>query len=389
LFSGIDVNGNRKHSTNFQKAAAPGATLKFRFSTPGDYGTLGAMQAEAPENELMPRPIDMHVHVVGNGLRGSGCWLKVGLWHRPLAAFMLRHIGVGVSTASPEFDEAYALHLVRLIRESSLGAAVILAQDEVYDSAGQKLNFGSFYVPNDYVLRLARTHPEFLPAVSIHPARGDAFDELERCLEGGSVMLKLLPNCHNVECNDMRYRRFWERMAEARLPLLAHTGGEHTVPVIRKDLADPRALRLPLECGVTVIAAHCATKSGLMDPDYFDAFCDMLGEYPNLYGDTSAFNVPIRGRHVPACLEEGVGERLVHGSDFPVPVFGHWAWAQRFVGWKAFREIEGISNVLEKDFQLKRAMGFSAKSFVRILSLLRRTAAVERVEKKPDLAVRG
>ena len=51
-------------------------------------------------------------------------------------------------------------------------------------------------------------------------------------------------------------------MAEARLPLLAHTGGEHTVPVVNAALADPKLLRLPLECGVTVIAAHCATKSG-------------------------------------------------------------------------------------------------------------------------------
>ena len=76
----------------------------------------------------------MHVHIVGNGLRGSGCWLKVGTWHRPLAAFMLRHIGVGVSTRAPEFDEAYARHLAKLVRESSLGAAVILAQDEVYDA---------------------------------------------------------------------------------------------------------------------------------------------------------------------------------------------------------------------------------------------------------------
>src|SRR2546423_467331 len=95
-------------------------------------------------------PIDGHVHIVGNGLRGSGCWLKLGTWHRPLAAFMLRHIGVGVSTSAPEFDESYANHLAKLVRESSLGVAVILAQDEVYDASGCKLEFGSFHVPNDY-----------------------------------------------------------------------------------------------------------------------------------------------------------------------------------------------------------------------------------------------
>jgi uncharacterized protein len=317
-------------------------------------------------------PVDMHVHIVGNGLRGSGCWLKVGALHRPLAGFMLRHIGVGISTASAEFDDAYARHLASLVRDSSLSAAVILAQDEVYDRDGCKLPFGSFYVPNDYVFRLAREHPEFLPACSIHPARADALDELERCLAKGAVMLKLLPNCHNVDCNDARYRKFWERMAAARLPLLAHTGGEHTVPVYNRAYADPRTLRLPLECGVTVIAAHCATKSGLLDPEYFHVFCDMLERHPNLYGDTSAFNVPIRGRHVRRCREPHIAERLLHGSDFPVPIYGHWAWLQRFISWEDFRRAQRCGNVIERDYLLKRAMGFGDQHFTRVHRLLRR-----------------
>lgn len=313
----------------------------------------------------------MHVHMVGNGLRGSGCWLKVPPLHRPLAAFMLRHIGVGVSTSAPEFDEKYAAHLAKLLRESSLSYAVILAHDEVYDADGRKMPTGSFYVPNDYVFRLAREHPEFLPACSIHPARRDALDELERCLEAGAVMLKLLPNCHNVDCNDVRYRKFWERMAEAKLPFLAHTGGEHTVPVCCKRYSDPRVLRLPLECGVNVIAAHCATKSGLFDPEYFHVFCEMLEQFPNLYGDTSAFNVPIRGRHIRKCIEPEIAARLVHGSDYPVPVNGIWAWLQRFVSYEDFRRANKIPNVVERDYQLKRAMGFPPEYFTRASSLLR------------------
>lgn len=317
--------------------------------------------------------------------------MKIGTWHRPLAAFMLRHIGVGMSTSAPEFDETYVTHLAKLVRESSLGAAVILAQDEVHDAAGRKLEFGSFHVPNDYVLKLAREYEEFLPAVSIHPARADALDELERCLEAGAVMLKLLPNCHNVDCSDTRYKKFWERMAAAKLPLLAHTGGEHTVPVFNKKFSDPRTLRYPLECGVTVIAAHCATKSGLLDPDYFGPFTEMLAQYRNLYGDTSAFNVPIRGRHIRACLRESVAPRLIHGSDYPVPVFGHWAWGQGFVDWESFRRCERIGNVLEKDYQLKRAMSFPPDHFTRILPLLRQSPAVERLQykQKPDSAVSG
>jgi len=315
----------------------------------------------------------MHVHVVGNGTGGTGCWLRVGTWHRPLAAIMLRHIGLPGGAMSGDLDRLYIERLLELVRGSSLGAAVILAQDLVYDEQGKVIEgAGSFYVPNDYVLNLADKYPEFLPAVSIHPARPDALEELDRCLARGAAMMKCLPNCHNIDCNNKRYTRFWEKMAEAKLPLLAHTGGEHTLPVVRPEFADPRVLTLPLECGVTVIAAHCRTKSGLFDPEYFQVFADMTREFPNLYGDTSAFNVPIRGRHIPECLREPLAARMVHGSDYPVPVHGHFAWMKGFVDWKTFRKWEKHPNILERDYQLKLAMGFAPEVFTRIHSLMRR-----------------
>ena len=320
------------------------------------------------------KPIDMHVHIVGNGTGGTGCWLRVSGWHRPLAALMLRHIGLPATAMAGDLDRLYVERLLALVRNSSLGAAVILAQDDVHDEQGRVMaGVGSFYVPNDYVLTLARTYPEFLPAVSIHPARGDALEELDRCVAAGAVMMKCLPNCQNIRCNDRRFTKFWERMAEVKLPLLAHTGGEHTLPVVRPEFADPRELTLPLECGVTVIAAHCGTKSGLFDPEYFHVFAEMTRRFPNLYGDTSAFNVPIRGRHLTACLSEPLASRLVHGSDFPVPVNGHFAWFHGFISWADFRRCQNNPNVLERDYQLKRAMGFTPESFTRIGRLLRRT----------------
>ena len=318
------------------------------------------------------RPVDMHVHVVGNGFAGSGCWLRIGRWHRPLASLMLRSIGLPGNALTADLETLYINRLLDQLRNSSLGAAVILAQDLVYDEQGRPIdNFGSFYVPNDFVLELANRHPEFLPAVSIHPARPDALQELARCIAAGAVMMKCLPNCQNINCNDRRFTRFWERMAEARLPLLAHTGGEHTVPVFRPEYADPRILELPLKCGVTVIAPHCATKSGLFDPDYFHSFAEMTRHFPNLYGDISAFNVPMRGRHISECLREPLLNRMVHGSDYPVPVHGHWAWSRRQIDWRTFRRWERQPNVLERDYQLKLAMGFPPETFTRIWSLMR------------------
>ena len=327
-----------------------------------------------PSNPPLPL-IDMHVHLVGNGRRGSGCWLRIGSswWQRPLANFMLRHVGLaGTSMQARDFDERYVENLARCVRESSLDAIVLLAQDEVYDADGtRREDLGTFYVPNDYLLRLAHEHPEFLPAVSIHPARADALDELDRCLAGGAVMLKLLPNCHNVDCNDPSYRKFWERMAAARLPLLAHTGGEHTVQVINAAYSDPRVLTLPLECGVTVIAAHAATKSGLGDPEYFHDWAAMLEKYPNLYGDTSAWHVPLRGRFAGISTRGLIGERLLHGSDFPVPVNGVWARLRGFISDAEWLRCRSIHNVIERDYQLKVAMGFAPTHFTRVNALLR------------------
>jgi len=324
-------------------------------------------------NKSGNKPIDMHVHVVGNGTGGTGCWLRVRGWHRPLAAMMLRQIGLPAEAMTGDLDRLYVERLLELVRGSSLGAAVILAQDDARDEQGRLMaGAGSFYVPNDYVLKLARDHEEFLPAVSIHPARPDALEELNRCVTAGAVMMKCLPNCQNINCNDRRFTGFWERMAEGKLPLLAHTGGEHTLPVLRREFADPRILTRPLECGVTVIAAHSGTKSGWLDTDYFRVFAEMTRRFPNLYGDTSAFNVPMRGGHIPECLREPLASRMVHGSDYPVPVHGHWAWMRRQVRWEAFRQAQRNQNLLERDYQLKAAMGFPLEHFTRIGRLLPR-----------------
>src|SRR6266853_3326434 len=333
------------------------------------------LQTTAPSTAREACVIDMHVHIVGDGSSGSGCWLRPSSWRLPFAAIMARHVGLPPGALRGDLDRLYVERLLRLVRESSLDAVVILAQEQVYDEKGGLVEgAGAFHVPNDYVLNLARRHPEFLPAVSIHPARADALEELERCLVEGAVMLKILPNCQNIDCNNRRYTRFWERMAKAGLPLLAHTGGELTLPVVRDELADPRTLRLPLECGVTVIAAHCATKSALFDPQYFSVFVEMTRQYPNLYGDLSAFNVRnnrIRGDIVAVSLRSPLRERLVHGRDFPVGVYGHWAWLKGHLDWNTFRQWQRHPNVLERDYQFKRAMGFPAETFTRLNGFLR------------------
>lgn len=316
--------------------------------------------------------LDMHVHMVGNGGDGSGGWLRLSGWHRWLAGFMLRQLVLTGSALDGDLETLYAESLLKLVREFSLDAVVLLAHERVHDPDGKpRPDLGSMFVPNDVVLNLSDANPEFLAGVSIHPARKDAIAELERCAARGAVLMKCLPNCQNIDPMEPRYAPFWKRMAELKLPLLAHTGGEHTVPQVNPKFADPELLRGPLECGVTVIAAHCGTKSGAFDPDYFDAWVAMLREFPNLYGDISALVSLNRCGHLRDCLRPEILPRILHGSDFPVPVLGHRLWLQGAFDRETFRRIQQQPNPLERDLQFKQALGFSDEVLTRAESLLR------------------
>jgi hypothetical protein len=310
--------------------------------------------------------------MVGNGFAGSGGWLRLKGWHRALAGFMVHQLGMPATALEDDLESIYADHLLGLVRESSLDAVVLLAHEQVYDPGGTRRDdLGSMFVPNDVVLDLARAHPQFLAGVSIHPARPDALDELDRCIARGAVLMKCLPNCQNIDPSDRRYLRFWKKMGQAGLPLLAHTGGEHTVPVVNPAFANPRLLRSPLECGVTVIAAHCGTRSGAFDRDYFDDWAAMLREFPNLYGDNSALVSLNRCARLKDCLRPEIEPRLLHGSDFPVPVLGHRLWLNGSLNRPSFRRIQKIDNPLERDLQFKKAIGFSDEVLTRAAELLR------------------
>jgi predicted TIM-barrel fold metal-dependent hydrolase len=323
-----------------------------------------------------PRRIDCHVHVVGNGTGGTGCWYRPRGVTRFGAPLMLRNVGLSSAALRGDLDRLYAERMREFVRTSSLDAIVILAQDEPHREDGTRIEgVGSFYVPNDFVLGLAREHREFLPAVSIHPARPDALEELERCLAGGALLLKCLPNCQNIDWNNPRYTRFLERMAESGLVLLAHTGSERTLPVLDARLARPRVLTRALEIGVTCIAAHCGTGLMALDPDYFDEFVEMTRCYPRLYGDNSALaccNFRARPGAIRRMVETDLRDRILHGSDVPVPVTASLLWAFGLVSWRDWRATAAVTNPVERDVRIKRAMGFPEASLTRLDGLLRR-----------------
>lgn len=315
---------------------------------------------------------DGHVHFVGDGSNGNGCWLRRNsLLDQVSEPILKRQAGIFETSRSLGLDRAYEQMLLGLIDTSSLDAVLLLAMDYPYDEKGNCLKQkAKFFVPNDHVLDLAKKHSQIFSACSIHPARKDAIEELERCAERGAKVLKLLPNCHNLDCSDPRYRPFWEKLAQLGLPFLAHTGGEFSVPVLNSKFADPRLLRLPLECGVTVIAAHGAGKSGLFDPDYTEDLLRMMKEFKRLFTDNSALASPNRWRTLPALLDAKVQDRVVHGSDFPIPSGGFGPWIGGLLSGESYREARKIANPLERDCFIKQAVGFRESTFTRLPDLL-------------------
>ena len=316
--------------------------------------------------------IDGHVHFVGDGSNGSGCWLRCStLLDRMVEPIVKAQAGILKSSRQLGVDQAYEERLINLIGSSSLDAVLLLAMDYPYDKNGHCLKQrAKFYVPNDYVLNLAQKYSQIIPACSIHPARTDAIEELERCAEKDAKVLKLLPNCHNVDCSDRQYLSFWQKLAKLGLPFLAHTGGEFSVPVLNAKFADPRILRLPLECGVQVIAAHGAGKSGIWDPDYTAELLHMMDEFPNLFTDNSALASPNRWRTIPALVDTKIQSRVIHGSDFPIPSGGFGPWVGRLLGRKDYLKSRKIKNPLERDVFIKQAVGFKASTLYRLNDII-------------------
>ncbi|MCX7915323.1 MAG: amidohydrolase, partial [Verrucomicrobiae bacterium] len=92
--------------------------------------------------------------------------------------------------------------------------------------------------------------------------------------------------------------------------------------------------------------------------------------YPNLYGDLSGFNIPVRARLYRRARQSPLVERLIHGSDFPVPTMPMWPWLWRQLSWRTYRQLARIANPLERDYQTKRTLGFPPATFTRITALI-------------------
>lgn len=332
--------------------------------------------------------LDTHCHVFGDGDSGSGLWFNPNLeqiW-RP-RSYVQREFYVNASCVDEtpgKVDHSFVQRLLAQCRAMASGFQVLLfGFDLAHDDAGAPMRERStFHVPDAYVAGLAAAHPaHFQWAASIHPYDPRALDRLDAAAARGVRAVKWLPSAQNIDPASPRCDRFYAKLAALRVPLITHAGDERAVHGFGEHLGNPLRLRRPLDAGVRVVVAHCASLGdGHIDElrsdkkSNFELFAQLMDEpayRANLYGDIAAITQGNRMGVVATLLERRDWHaRLLNGSDYPlpgvVPLIYLQALAERQLldpaALPAMRRLRD-ANVLLFDFVVKRSLALNGKGF--------------------------
>ncbi len=348
----------------------------------GNSGTFSAMtpsdcnpHRRGFENMSETTIVDIHCHAAGIGAGASGCFVSPALRGSWRYHFYLLAFGVTEAELVSHGDGL----VIRRLSQSLAGSrrvakAVVLAMDGVVDSSGElDERRTEIYIPNTFAAREVRRHPNLLFGASINPYRRDALERLDEAAADGAVLVKWLPSIQNIDPGERRLVPFYRRLAGLGLPLLTHTGNEHSFTYAQNALADPERLRLPLDQGVTVIAAHAASNGRNGGERNHDRFLRLAKNYPNLYADISALTQLNRLGHLERLLRyRELHGRLLYGTDMPLIntlITSPWFHCYR-LGHHAMRRVVAESNPWDRDVALKEALGATEEIFANNARLL-------------------
>jgi predicted TIM-barrel fold metal-dependent hydrolase len=329
------------------------------------------------------------------GTPGYDSYLSPRLLSR--AAWYVIRRKLGIDPNLPRGDELDAR--IEAINENHWSQAtgvdrfVLLAFDEYHDDAGhvhgaanrRRTTGSDLYVSNSLVRAICAARPNrYLFGGSIHPYREqdgrDACDLLEETVQSGAVLIKWLPIHQNIRAEDPRTVAFLRRANELGVAMLIHYGGEMSLARRHMEFAHPGAMMDVLR-GLraegkmpTVIMAHVATPSfPWQDGDGYDVLTDaLLGDFKDdpLYADISALAALGRTAWLRRLADRPeLHHKLVWGSDYPIPVMLRPFW--RRLDRRTRKHIASLPSWVERDLQLKRALGFDECVFTNAQTILR------------------
>lgn len=308
--------------------------------------------------------IDCHVHLAALPDGDNGCYISPNMLKSPLFRFLLWKHGLDPQRPS-EANRKYLGDLLTELRASRhVGQAVLLGMDGVYDEQGRlDQSQTHFLISNDYVLRTARAYPnECLAGVSINPQRRDAVEELHRCADAGAALVKVLPNAQQFNPAAPQYRPFYRALAERKLPFLSHVGYEFSLIGKDQSVGNPDRLTVPLEEGVTVIAAHACSYGLMVYEKFIPTLHELINRYPHFYADVSALTLPNRFRmllHLRRHPE--IHPRLLFGTDYPLSVLHLAAWGR--VGLGVLRGMMRTKNRFDRQVAVCNGLQVGFRSF--------------------------
>ena len=328
-----------------------------------------------PQQIAESRIVDLHCHAAGTGAGGSGCFVSPTLRNSYKFDIYLKSFGVSREDLAEHGDVFLLDKLESWVAASEhVDETVVLALDGVIDDEGElDLTRTEVYVPNEYIGTEVATRPHLRFGASINPNRHDAIQLLEWSAEQGAVLVKWIPSIQMIDPSDENLRPFYERMKALGIPLLTHTGQERSFTSARDELADPLRLELPLEIGVTVIAAHIASTGSNEGERDTDRLVRLMKRYPNLYSEISSLTqVNKLGYLEEALTNEVFKDRLLYGTDFPLintAIVSPWFYPLQLTR-QQMTEISAIENPWDRDVELKRALGVPAEIFTATAKVL-------------------
>ncbi|MEW8506986.1 MAG: amidohydrolase family protein [Candidatus Thiodiazotropha sp.] len=276
------------------------------------------------------KTIDIHTHLLNPQVAFDR------LYDRLAVHFFSRSLGADPKALKADPYGTYIETMARSIAESVyVEKSCLFGVDARFDERGREADRDkTVCAMNEDVLTAAARHPDqFIPFLSVNPRRPNALELIDELVERGCRGAKFLQNYWGLDLNSERLIPYYEKLKQHKLPLIVHIGSEYT---IRSDASYERVemLNLPLETGVTVIAAHMglgrfehrlrAWNNLSRQPRHFDGdyfrLLEMLTRYQNLYADISAILVPLRARALRHLSEQKqVHRKILFRTDYPVP----------------------------------------------------------------------
>ncbi len=361
--------------------------------------------------------IDMHCHVLGNGkdIRNVENDIYYNIHDNPMGKFdarkyLVRYVVTktvedflkkeGGKIVNHEINAAdYFEMIFKLLGDSKeIDAVVLLGMDAIYEPRGKhglKIPETELYVSNKYLNRKINELNErfqksndqnvkkkkFLLGASVSPNNPHWETDLKYVInETDAVLLKWIPSAMHIEVWNHDHKPFYEMLAASGIPLLCHVGPEYAFieGVSESSRDNYKYLETPLEYGVKVIAAHCASPVFPTDKNTLDGFisfiksCNTNGQ-TKLWADTSALMMATRIFLIEKIVRSFRPEWLVNGSDFPVPISGteHLPLISYDMTIDEYFDIVNTKNPFDLDVKIKRAHKFSESILTNAVKVLR------------------